>query len=125
MDKISVKSIDEKPVQKFFVNAGIYLINPKEIKLIPQNKFFDIDNRGNDVFVSLIYPKEIHKGFKLKVNDNLIIDFSEHVNFVAIKNGEHSPNGYLFSNGSIENLINTDNFHVKEIYNIINNYFKK
>tara|TARA_A100001015_G_scaffold262492_1_gene308747 strand:+ start:576 stop:1610 length:1035 start_codon:yes stop_codon:yes gene_type:complete len=42
LDKISLKSIDEKPVQKFFVNAGIYLINPKEIKLIPQNKFFDM-----------------------------------------------------------------------------------
>ena len=38
----ALKSIDEKPVQKFFVNAGIYLINPKEIKLIPQNKFFDM-----------------------------------------------------------------------------------
>jgi len=42
LDKISLKSIDEKPVQKFFVNAGIYLINPKEIKLIPRNKFFDM-----------------------------------------------------------------------------------
>lgn len=128
---IDYESIEPRMSRDFLVKfKNLDNSNALENKLlkineINQNKFFDIDNRGNDVFVSLIYPKEIHKGFKLKVNDNLIIDFSEHVNFVAIKNGEHSPNGYLFSNGLIENLINTDNFHVKEIYNIINNYFKK
>ena len=38
LDKISLKSIDEN-LCKVFVNAGIYLINPKEIKLIPQINF--------------------------------------------------------------------------------------
>lgn len=35
-------AISEKPVQRFFVNAGIYVLNPESIKLIPKNEFFDM-----------------------------------------------------------------------------------
>jgi len=37
-----VDGIDEKPVQKFFVNAGIYAINPKVLEQIPKNDRFDM-----------------------------------------------------------------------------------
>lgn len=37
-----VKSIVEKPVQQFFVNAGIYVLNPDLLDMIPQNEFFDM-----------------------------------------------------------------------------------
>jgi len=37
-----ILSIDEKPIHKFFVNAGIYILNPKAIDFIPKNKFFDM-----------------------------------------------------------------------------------
>jgi len=42
LDKIYIKGIDEKPIHKFFVNAGIYLIDSKMITLIPKNKNFDM-----------------------------------------------------------------------------------
>ncbi len=37
-----IVSIVEKPVQKFFINAGIYLLNPEVVELIPHNVFFDM-----------------------------------------------------------------------------------
>ena len=38
-----VKSINEKPLRKFFVNTGIYILNPECIELVPK-KFFDMPN---------------------------------------------------------------------------------
>ena len=35
-------SIEEKPVHSFFVNAGIYLLEPECIDLIPNNEFYDM-----------------------------------------------------------------------------------
>ena len=45
-----VGAIDEKPVQRFFVNAGIYVIEPRVIGRIPKNKFVDMP----DVFRDLV-----------------------------------------------------------------------
>ena len=38
----NIVSIEEKPIQKFFVNAGIYILNPECINLIPRNKLYDM-----------------------------------------------------------------------------------
>ena len=37
-----IKAIDEKPTQKFFVNAGIYVLNAATIDLIPDEQSFDM-----------------------------------------------------------------------------------
>jgi len=37
-----ILSIEEKPVQKFFVSAGIYMLNPETIEYIPKNQFYDM-----------------------------------------------------------------------------------
>lgn len=37
-----ILSLDEKPVQSFFVNAGVYVINSSLLKHIPENEFFDM-----------------------------------------------------------------------------------
>lgn len=42
IDQSRLTGIDEKPVKKFFVNAGIYIIEPKVLKLIPCNEYFDM-----------------------------------------------------------------------------------
>lgn len=42
MDNSKIKSITEKPVHKFFVNAGIYLLSPKILNLIPSETFYDM-----------------------------------------------------------------------------------
>ena len=37
-----ISDIVEKPVQKFFVNAGIYALEPETLELIPKDQFFDM-----------------------------------------------------------------------------------
>lgn len=41
-DGTNLCSIEEKPLEKYFVNAGIYVLNPEALALIPQGKFFDM-----------------------------------------------------------------------------------
>jgi hypothetical protein len=58
---------------------------------------FDVDNRGESLFVTLVYPQEIGPGFAvLDQNRGVAIgDFYPHVAFVAIKNGQHHASGYF------------------------------
>ena len=37
-----ILSIEEKPTQKFFVSAGIYMLSPECLKHIPENEFYDM-----------------------------------------------------------------------------------
>lgn len=37
-----IMSIEEKPIHKFFVSAGIYMLDSECIKMIPKNEFYDI-----------------------------------------------------------------------------------
>jgi NDP-sugar pyrophosphorylase family protein len=41
LDDENIISIEEKPAHKVFVNAGVYILNPKCIDLIPK-KFYDM-----------------------------------------------------------------------------------
>lgn len=42
LDKHRLLRIEEKPLQRYFVNAGIYVLDPTVIELIPENNFFDM-----------------------------------------------------------------------------------
>lgn len=42
IDNGEILSIEEKPVQKFFVSAGIYMLSPEILSMIPKNKFYDM-----------------------------------------------------------------------------------
>ncbi|WP_103019494.1 nucleotidyltransferase family protein [Salinibacter altiplanensis] len=42
--------IEEKPRERYFVNAGIYILEPKTLDLVPQNEFFDM----TELFEALI-----------------------------------------------------------------------
>jgi dTDP-glucose pyrophosphorylase len=42
IDNHRLLSVNEKPKQKFFVNAGIYVISPELTELIPHNSYFDM-----------------------------------------------------------------------------------
>ena len=46
--KGKLSKIVEKPKYDFLVNTGLYIINPKILKLIPKNKFYHITNLIND-----------------------------------------------------------------------------
>ena len=42
MEDHRLQSIVEKPTHRFFVNAGIYVLEPKILKLLPRNRFFEM-----------------------------------------------------------------------------------
>jgi NDP-sugar pyrophosphorylase family protein len=42
VDKHRIKSIEEKPVHRFFVNAGIYVLDPEAVSLIPADMPYDM-----------------------------------------------------------------------------------
>jgi len=42
IDKERLKGIDEKPSQKFFINAGIYVVEPSVINRINDNEYIDM-----------------------------------------------------------------------------------
>lgn len=50
----NITSIKEKPINKFFVNAGIYVLSPKVFDYIPKNEFFDMPT----LFNTLIEKKQ-------------------------------------------------------------------
>ena len=42
IENTRILSVKEKPLQKFFVNAGIYMLSPESLKHIPKNQFYDM-----------------------------------------------------------------------------------
>lgn len=45
-----IVSIKEKPVQRFFINAGVYVLAPETLQYVPEDRFFDMP----DLFEQLI-----------------------------------------------------------------------
>ena len=62
VEKGKILSIEEKPVQKFFVSAGIYMLDSKCIEHIPENKFYDMPT----LFEKLIDMDESTISFPLR-----------------------------------------------------------
>ncbi|MFB6457661.1 hypothetical protein ACE38W_20500 [Chitinophaga sp. Hz27] len=64
---------------------------------------FEIDNRGNSLFVELVYPENIEKNFSItSPKTGEIKNFENYIAFVAIKNGEHDGIGYLMANKKLD-----------------------
>ncbi|WP_306534961.1 nucleotidyltransferase family protein [Geobacter sp.] len=42
IDRHRLTGIEEKPIQRFFVNAGLYVLNPECLELIPREEYFDM-----------------------------------------------------------------------------------
>ena len=45
----NILSIIEKPIHKFFVSAGIYMLSPDVLSMIPDNKFYDMPTLFEDM----------------------------------------------------------------------------
>ena len=60
VDDQEIKQIDEKPVHKFLINAGIYVLGPETVKDIPEDSFFDMTHLFNKLRESqkstLVFP---------------------------------------------------------------------
>lgn len=79
-DKIT--SIKEKPTQKFFVNAGIYLLSPKVLSYIPTDKFYDMPT----LFENLINANKNVLSFPIH---EYWLDIGQHNDFIQA-NDEYS-----------------------------------
>jgi hypothetical protein len=61
---------------------------------------FEIDNRGTDLFVTMVYDRDIDAGFTFTIGNETFAGLKEDVAFVAIKNGEHDGTGYFTDTGA-------------------------
>lgn len=57
-----IASIEEKPVQKFFVSAGIYMLSPQALQHVPADEFFDMPS----LFDALIARKQAAVSFPIR-----------------------------------------------------------
>ena len=75
----NICSIKEKPTHSFFVNAGIYLLEPGCIDLIPENEFYDMTS----LFEQLISAKNKTVSFPLQ---EYWLDIGSHSDFSKAQN---------------------------------------
>ncbi|MBF0429367.1 MAG: nucleotidyltransferase family protein, partial [Magnetococcales bacterium] len=59
LDAHRLVNIEEKPVQEYFVNAGIYLLDPSVLSLIPKGQYYDMPT----LFQSIIRQGETTAAF--------------------------------------------------------------
>ncbi len=62
MDGSKIEAIEEKPLQRFFVNAGIYVLSPEVLKYIPKDAFFDMPT----LFENLIAANQATAAYPLR-----------------------------------------------------------
>lgn len=84
-------------------------------------KIFKVDNRGDNLFITLTYPYEITAKDKIFIDDINNLNILNFVSFVAIKNGMHSGDGFYYDNISKRKI--EDNIDIIKIYEIILNFF--
>lgn len=58
----SLISIEEKPIERYFVNSGIYVLNPIALDYIPFNQFYDMPQ----LFTELIQQKKETSVFPIR-----------------------------------------------------------
>ncbi len=79
IDEENITSIEEKPIHNFFVNAGIYLLEPNCIDLIPENEFYDMTS----LFEKLIGEKNKTVSFPLQ---EYWLDIGNHSDYSKAQN---------------------------------------
>lgn len=81
--------------------------------------FGDIEDRGLSLFITLTYPGEIHMQDTAILDNGTEIEIYKHVAFVAIKNGMHSPKGYVFSSNKSGKKNIGRRVHVSKIFDFV------
>ena len=56
------RGLVEKPIERYYVNAGIYILNPETLDMVPDQKFYDMPTLLN----SLMDKGEKVGGFPLR-----------------------------------------------------------
>ena len=84
--------------------------------------FGEIENRSNELFITLTYPDEIVATDVVKI-DSSNLEILHEVAFVAIKNGMHQSKGFAFFTAGIAKLCPEEGSHVKDLYSTVLHYF--
>lgn len=71
----------------------------RQIRSLEGTELFDIDNRGDSLFVMLTWSDDITDAFEYLVGNEVRGNLRDQVAFVAIKNGAHNGIGYLIDTG--------------------------
>lgn len=85
--------------------------------------FGEIEERGNGLFVTLTYPKEITATTCILVNGQTMY-LKDHVAFVAVKNGMHSGTGFAVLPPSMGSNALTNGEHVRSLARVIVEHFE-
>ena len=60
---------------------------------------FTVADRGDSIFVELVFPHEIVDETVLRAGDIVVPQLGKHVVFIALKNGHHNGTGYFSDSG--------------------------
>jgi hypothetical protein len=60
---------------------------------------FSVEKRETDIFIQLVFPKEITEKTNLRAGGTVVENLKRDVVFVALKNGHHSSIGYFSDSG--------------------------
>jgi RNA recognition motif-containing protein len=96
----------------------------KDITFKGEKLFLPPEKRNNSLFLTFGYSKEIKKDDFL-IFDSKHISLYENLVFVALKNGKHSPKGYLFCSKKINRLSLKGKINVKDIFKLIKDYLNQ
>jgi hypothetical protein len=86
--------------------------------------FEEIENRGHSLFVTLTYPNEILDD-TMAVGAERRVALKSQTVFVAIKNGMHDTQGYIYCQGEVSLYAPDNGAHVKHLYSTVMNFFRK
>lgn len=88
-----------------------------------QELFGEIDNRGSSLFVTLTYANEITPELEIQGAVEPL-NLSQHVVFVAIKNGMHDSRGYACFTGKVADHAPADGSHIKWLHSAVLAFFQ-
>lgn len=83
--------------------------------------FGAIDKRSKSLFVTLTFPNEISLNTKFKSVFCEELNIHREVVFVAIKNGIHNSEGYVFASNDV--IVKNTQMHIKDLFTVIKNFF--
>lgn len=82
------------------------------------SRLFEVENRGGDLFVMLVYSSDIGADFTFAIGNQRFDGLRDDVVFVALKNGKHNGTGYFLDSGAVEGSLPTQ-FALLELPNRI------